>query len=157
MTDEGNQGRMSWPYDINTMNNYKLTGENDPIESFQVVVKITGDDRTSYAATVSKYRNGATQQAGSANNDDLAAGQTLTVTGLPRDLQITPQSDDQINFIYGDPTDENDRLAFFSFNTNDYGFDDEFDEDNNYCQLTDLKDDDGDLTGQQYECWFPGW
>lgn len=139
------------------MNNYVITGEDAPIESFQVVVKITGDDRNVFEATVSKYRDQEIIEAGTANSDGLDTDQTLTVSGLPRSLVITPKSDGSVGFTYGDNDDANDALAFFPFNSNNIGYDNEFDEDRNYCKLTDLKDDDGDVYGQQFECWFPGW
>lgn len=118
---------MGWPYDIETMNNYKVTGENDPVEAFQVIVEITGDDRAIYAAAVSKYRNNALQEFGSAHSDDLSVDQSLTVTGLPRDLVITRRSasgGDKLDFVYGDPARE---LAGFAFNSDDTGFSSQFD------------------------------
>ncbi|KEQ63686.1 uncharacterized protein M437DRAFT_83417 [Aureobasidium melanogenum CBS 110374] len=118
---------MGWPYDIETMNNYKLTGESDPVEVFQVVVEITGDDQAIWAATVSKYRNNALQEFRSTNADNLGVDQSLTVTGLPRDLVITRRSasdGDRIDFVYGDPARE---LAGFAFNSDDTGFSPQFD------------------------------
>ena len=80
------------------MNNYVITGEDAPIESFQVVVKITGDDRNVFEATVSKYRDQEIIEAGTANSDGLDTDQTLTVSGLPRSLVITPKSDGSVGF-----------------------------------------------------------
>lgn len=149
---------MGWNYDLERMNNYKLTGEPNPVESFQVVVRITGDDRNIYEAVTSKFRNGMYEQAGTAYSDDLRPDQPLTVTGLPRDLVITPRSTasgERVDFVYGDPKLE---LAGFVFNTNDSGFSKQFDPvGGKYCLLTDLTDNDGDTYGQQYECWFAGW
>lgn len=149
---------MGWNYDLERMNNYKVTGELSPVQSFQVIVRITGDDRNIYEAVASKFRDSAFDHVGTANSDDLRLDQSLTVTGLPRDLILTRRSaasGEHIDFVYGDPKRE---LAGFVFNTNDYGFSKQFDSDKGrYCLLKDLTDSDGDIYGQQYECWFAGW
>jgi len=149
---------MGWNYDLERMNNYKVTGELRPVESFQVIVRITGDDRNIYEAVASNFRDNALNHVGTANSDDLGFEQSLTVTGLPRNLVLTRKpttSGERIDFVYGDPKHE---LAGFAFNTNDYGFSKQFDPDQGrYCLLKDLTDDDGDTYGQQYECWFAGW
>jgi hypothetical protein len=148
---------MGWNYDLERMNNYKISGESSPVESFQVVVRITGVDLNVYEAEVSKFRDNKYQHFGTANSNDLKFDQSLTVAGLPRDLVLTRRSTssgDRLDFVYGDPKRE---LAGFVFNTNDYGFSKQFDPSRKYCLLTDLIDNDGDTYGQQYECWFAGW
>jgi hypothetical protein len=149
---------MGWNNDLERMNNYKITGEASPVESFQVVVRITGDDRNVYEAVVSKFRNNDYEHFGTTHSDDLKFDQSLTVTGLPRELVLTRKSTasgERLDFVYGNPRRE---LAGFMFNTNDYGYSRQFDpKDRKYCLVTDLTDTDGDTYGQQYECWFAGW
>ncbi|CAD0098208.1 unnamed protein product [Aureobasidium mustum] len=163
VTSEGKAGRMGWPYDLETMNNYKVTGESEPVESFQVAVSITGDDRDVYEAVVSRFLDNALQQVGTTSTDDFRLDQSMTVTGLPRDLIITRRADssgERLDFVYGDPTRE---LAGFAFNTNDSGYSSQFDLESDgtngyrYCLLEDIKDNDGDIYGQKYVCWFAGW
>ncbi|KAH0165410.1 hypothetical protein KCU67_g4740, partial [Aureobasidium melanogenum] len=128
VTSSGKAGRMGWPYDIEYMNNYKVTGENDPVESFQVVVQVFGDDRDMFAATVSRFRDDKLEQVG--------------------DLVITRRSDidgDRLDFVYGDPSNE---LSGFAFNSDDAGFSSQFDDNHRYCLIHDLEDNDGDLFGQ---------
>ena len=149
---------MEWKYDLERMNNYMLTGESSPVDSFQVIVRITRDNSNVYEAAISKFRNNEYDHVGTANSDDLRDDQSMTVTGLPRDLVLTRRSSasgERIDFIYGDPKHE---FAGFKFNTHDYGYSEHFDpEEGKYCLLTDLTDAAGDTYGQQYECWFAGW
>ncbi|CAD0046491.1 unnamed protein product [Aureobasidium pullulans] len=151
---------MGWPYDIARMNNYMVTGEDDPVEAFQVVVDVYGDERDMFAATVSKYRDTSYEEAGSVGTHELLIDQSITVSGLPRDLTITRRSDsdaDWLEFVYGDPVNE---LAGFAFNSNDAGYSSQFDTSpdvHRYCLMTDLEDNDGDVFGQQYTCWFSAW
>ncbi|THV80329.1 hypothetical protein D6D29_06216 [Aureobasidium pullulans] len=160
VTDAGKAGRMGWPYDIARMNNYMVTGEDDPVEAFQVVVDVYGDERDMFAATVSKYRDTSYEEAGSVGTHELLIDQSITVSGLPRDLTITRRSDsdaDWLEFVYGDPVNE---LAGFAFNSNDAGYSSQFDTSpdvHRYCLMTDLEDNDGDVFGQQYTCWFSAW
>ncbi|CAD0026126.1 unnamed protein product [Aureobasidium pullulans] len=148
VTDAGKAGRMGWPYDIARMNNYMVTGEDDPVEAFQVVVDVYGDERDMFAATVSKYRDTSYEEAGSVGTHELLIDQSITVSGLPRDLTITRRSDsdaDWLEFVYGDPVNE---LAGFAFNSNDAGYSSQFDTSpdvHRYCLMTDLEDNDGDL------------
>jgi hypothetical protein len=48
-----------------------LAGGSSPVESFQVVVRITGNDRNVYEAVTSKFRNNEFDHLGTANLDDL--------------------------------------------------------------------------------------
>lgn len=62
-----------------------------------------------------------------------------------------------LEFQYGDPSNQNDRLAAFTWNINDQGYNTEKLAYGYYCSMEDHLDDDGDSDGSIWTCWFPGW
>lgn len=154
-------GRMGFPYNLASMNNYEITGESGPMDLYNVNVKITGAQSESWTATVSKTINGVLTQAGTKTNTNLAVGSNLVVSGLPRDLtiqRIGQQACSDVLFQYGNPLSAADRLAAFTWNSEDFGFDNANGKlpGGKYCSSTSIKDSQGNA-GISMTCWFPGY
>jgi hypothetical protein len=139
------------------MNEYQVEGEGQAIKAYNIILKITGDDKDFFDVTVSTVVNGAHSPL-TLNNQQLAEDGSMTVQGqLPQPLKITRTDDCEIvKSEYGTA----DQLSYFTFNTKDAEYPDFAAVDRKtggnkgrYCLPTDIKNDDGDVTGTEYNCW----
>lgn len=152
-TANAREGRVKRPYDSTSMSNYELTSTS-PMDSFQIVIEMTGNNYNDYKATVSKYYASKPsgqeyEELGTESEDSFQEGSSLTVDidNHPRDLVITRKENSRLAFLYGNPADDSDHLAWFAFDTEDFGFNKDFDQGGKYCKKANLLDSNAQVTG----------
>ncbi|KAK5166543.1 uncharacterized protein LTR77_008086 [Saxophila tyrrhenica] len=162
-------GVLEWPYDrtgsnkygSQGMSEYQVDNEGEAIKAFNLVLKVTGNDKDQFDVTVSEVVNGVPALLAS-NTQQLATDESMSVQGsLPQSLKISRTDDcEVVKFEYGSDGE----LSFFPFNTKDAGYPDNAPEDRKkganrgrYCLPSDIEDSNGDAIGVEYDCWFPGW
>ncbi|EME80967.1 uncharacterized protein MYCFIDRAFT_197824 [Pseudocercospora fijiensis CIRAD86] len=158
-------GTLEWPYDANSHNKYRIDGEKDDIKAYFVTVEVTGDDGDFLKASAQTYVDGDYQDLDRADSRRVGVGGEVSLKGdLPQELKVRRVDGagctTELEFVYGSPDDGT--LDWFVFKSDAKGYGrwswiESGSQSGKYCQVEEMKDDEGDYVGTKFFCTFPGW